>query len=59
MLYFLVKKGNELQIMRVSPVHEETFRLFYDQQILGEGNSVEEVLLQIHQLPLIMGYGFY
>jgi len=59
MLYFLVKKGNELQIMRVSQSNEETFRLFYDQQILVEGKSTEEVLLQMHQLPLIMGYGFY
>jgi len=59
MLYFLVKKGNELQIMRVSPANEETFRLFYDQQILVEGKSTEEVQLQMHQLPLIMGYGFY
>jgi hypothetical protein len=58
MLYFLIKKGNELHLLRVHPRDEETFRLFYDQQVLVEGSSVQEVLTQFHELPLIISEGW-
>jgi hypothetical protein len=58
MLYFLIKKGNELHLLRVHPRDEETFRLFYDQQVLVEGTSVQEVLTQFHELPLIISEGW-
>ena len=58
MLYFLIKKGNELHILRVHPREEVTFRLIYDQQILSEGSSVQEVLRQFDELPLIINEGW-
>ncbi|MDO6433272.1 hypothetical protein Q4E93_21860 [Flavitalea sp. BT771] len=58
MLYFLIKKGNELHIMRIHPKDEVLFRLFYDQQILVEGNSALDVLAKFHDLPLIIEDGF-
>ena len=58
MLYFLIKKGNELHVMRVHPKDEVLFRLFYDQQILVEGDSVQDVLRQFDELPLVINDGF-
>ena len=58
MLYFLIKKGNELHIMRIHPKDEVLFRLFYDQQVLVEGSSVQDVLAQFDELPLIVDDGF-
>jgi len=58
MLYFLVKKGNELHIMRIAPHYEEFFRLFYHDQLIVEGSSVEDVLLKFHQLPLTVNEEF-
>ena len=58
MLYFLIKKGNALHLLRVHPGDEETFRLFYDQQVLAEGSSVQDVLTQFHELPLIISEGW-
>ena len=58
MLYILIKKGNELHIMRIHPKDEVTFRLLYDQQILVEGYSVQDVLRQFHELPLIINDGW-
>ena len=58
MLYFLIKKGNELHVMRVNPKDEVLFRLFYDQQILVEGDSVQEVLRQFEELPIVINDGF-
>jgi len=37
MLYFLVKKGNELHIMRIAPHYEAFFRMSFDQQIIVVG----------------------
>ena len=58
MLYFLIKKGNELHVMRIHPKDEVLFRLFYDQQILVEGSSVQDVLAQFNDLPVIINDGF-
>ena len=58
MLYFLIKKGNELHVLRVHPDLEVTFRLFYDQQILAEGYSVQDVLRQFDELPLVINDGW-
>jgi len=58
MLYFLLKKGNELHVMRVHPKDEVLFRLLYDQQILVEGNSVQDVLRQFDELPIVINDGF-
>ena len=58
MLYFLIKKGNELHIQRVHPKDEITFRLLYDQQIIVEGNSVKDVMMQFDELPLIIDDGW-
>ena len=58
MLYFLIKKGNELHVLRVNPKDEVLFRLFYDQQILVEGNNVQDVLRQFEELPLVINDGW-
>ncbi|MBN9385073.1 MAG: hypothetical protein J0H74_30235 [Chitinophagaceae bacterium] len=58
MLYFLLKKGNELHIVRIHPDYEVTLRLLYDQQILAEGYSVQDVLRQFHELPLVINDGW-
>jgi len=58
MLHFLIKKGNELHVMRVHPKDEVLFRLFYDQQILIEGSSVQDVLRQFDELPLVIDDGW-
>lgn len=58
MLYFLVKKGNELHLLPVHPEEETTFRLIYDNQILVEGCSIQDVLRQFHELPLIINDGW-
>jgi hypothetical protein len=58
MLYFLIKKGNELHVMRVHPKDEVLFRLFYAQLILVEGNSIQDVLRQFDELPVIINDGF-
>ena len=58
MLYFLIKKGNELRVLRVNPKDEVLFRLFYDQQILVEGNSIQDVLRQFEELPLVINDGW-
>ncbi len=54
MLYFLVKKGNELHVMPVLPKEEETFRLFYHEFILAEGASYGDVLTQFYSLPVVL-----
>jgi hypothetical protein len=53
MLYFLVKKGNELHVMPVRQADEISFRFIYDQQILVEGTSPLDVLKQFDELPLV------
>jgi len=53
MLYFLVKKGNELHVMPILRKNEAAFRLLYDQQILVEGSSILDVLKQFDELPLV------
>ena len=58
MLYFLIKKGNELHIAPVLQKDEGTFRLLYAQQILVEGESVPDVLRQFDELPLIIDDGW-
>ena len=58
LLYFLVKKGNELRVMRITPEEEVTFRLLYQDQVLVEGTSVKNVLSQFMELPIIIGGGF-
>ena len=58
MLYFLVKKGNELHLMRIPPHYEVTFRLLYQDQILIEGISIQDVLTQFHELPLVINDGW-
>lgn len=50
MLYFLIKKGNELHLLPVHTEEEVTFRLIYDQQILVEGISMLDVLRQFQVL---------
>ena len=58
LLYFLVKKGNELRVMRITPEEEVTFRLLYQDQVLVEGSSVNNVLTQFMELPIVIGDGF-
>lgn len=58
MLYFLIKKGNELHIVRIHPDYEVTLRLLYDQQIIVEGTSLQDVLTQFHEMPLIINDGW-
>jgi len=54
MLYFLVKKGNELQVMPILPAEEETFRLLYFEFILVEGKSYGDVLTQFYSMPVVL-----
>jgi len=58
MLYFLVKKGNELRVMQITVEQEVTFRLLYQDQILVEGASVKKVLTEFMQMPIVIGGGF-
>ena len=54
MLYFLIKKGNELHVMPILPKEEATFRLFYHGAILAEGTSYGDVLAQFYSLPVVL-----
>ena len=54
MLYFLIKKGNELHVMPILPKEEETFRFFYEGAILVEGASYGDVLAQFYSLPVVL-----
>jgi len=58
LLYFLVKKGNELRVMRITSEEEVTFHLLCQDQVLVEGTSVKNVLSQFMQMPIIVGGGF-
>jgi hypothetical protein len=58
MLYFLIMKGNELHVHEIHPRDEEIFRLLYEEKILVQGTSVQDVLRQFDELPLIINYGW-
>ena len=58
MLYFLVKKGNELHVMPVLPAEEELFRLLHHEYILVEGTSLQDVLRQFDEMPLVIEDGW-
>ncbi len=54
MLYFLVKKGNELHVTPVPPAEEDMFRLLHHGYILAEGTSVLDVLQQFDEMPVVI-----
>ena len=53
MLYFLVKKGNELHVTPVLPVEEDLIRLLHHEYILVEGTSLQDVLRQFLDIPTV------
>lgn len=58
MLYFLVKKGNELRVMEITEEEEVTFKLLYQDQVLVESTSVKKVLTEFMQMPIVISGGF-
>ena len=58
MLYFLIKKQNELQIQPVHSEGELLFRALYGHQILIEGISIQDVLSQFNALPVVISEEF-
>lgn len=47
-----------MHVHEVHPREEETFRLLYDEKILVAGTSIQDVLRQFDELPLIINYGW-
>lgn len=58
MLYFLVKKENELQICPVRTENELLFRALFSQYILIEGISIPDVFAKFDELPVVINEEF-
>lgn len=51
---YLVKEDDQLQLIQVRPDLEETFHAQYDGKILFAGDSIQDVLIQFGQSPVII-----
>jgi hypothetical protein len=51
---YIVKDENKLKIIQVPPELDEAFHGRYDGKILYTGDSVQDVLIQFGQSPVII-----
>lgn len=51
---YIVKEKDELKIIQVSPELEEAFQARYGSMVLFSGNSIQDVLIQFGQSPVII-----
>ena len=51
---YIVKQENALKIIQVRPELEEAFQAEYAGKILFSGNSIQDVLIQFGQSPVII-----
>ena len=51
---YIVKEENELKIIQVRPELEEAFQQQYGGMVLFSGDSIQDVLIQFGQSPVII-----
>ena len=51
---YIVKEKDELKIIQVEPELEEAFQARYGGMVLFSGNSIQDVLIQFGQSPVII-----
>jgi hypothetical protein len=51
---YLVKEADQLELIQVTPELEEAFQAMYASKILLAGDSIQEVLIQFGQSPIIV-----
>ena len=51
---YIVKEKDELKIIQVKPELEEAFQTRYGGMVLFSGDSIQDVLIQFGQSPVII-----
>jgi hypothetical protein len=51
---YIVKESDQLKLIQVRPELEEAFHAQYDGKILFAGGSIQDVLIQFGQNPVII-----